>query len=431
MLERFTSWGDRPQSRTILLGTSLFVLGACVRFLHLVAFNQLQFNNPENPAFLEAQSLLNGTIALPARVHDTAVFDGAARNIFQPGQTLYFLAHLGLGGTASLAYYQLELVAIALISALLLNIALLRLSGSKVIFSLSLTLSMMLGAPYFASFPSALGGSIYRANHCFSIVFLVAFLVLISSKLTATRLGWIGACIGAAMLFRAQYVLLLLLPVLLLLQDDEGQRWDLKANLGNPSQRRELLKKIGCLVIAPALALLLILGFQAARFNNPLENGYLLAYEGREDYIADRAQDHGILSEYFLPENLYRTFWAAPELDFDGWEIEGVKGDRRGNSLIFSQPILLMALLIWPSLRNPRVQAWAIASLVLALPVWLYHNPGVYAPGYMRLSLDYIMLWAGALAVGVQRATVPRPLLWLTVPAALWAMFYASLLIPT
>ncbi|MCX7683027.1 MAG: hypothetical protein N2508_13860 [Anaerolineae bacterium] len=70
----------------------------CLLFLRFLTPQDMACHDTKNPALLEAQSLLRGEIALPQRVHDSALWDGQVYNVFQPGQTLVFWGHLLLPG---------------------------------------------------------------------------------------------------------------------------------------------------------------------------------------------------------------------------------------------------------------------------------------------------------------------------------------------
>lgn len=166
-----------------------------------------------------------------------------------------------------------------------------------------------------------------------------------------------------------------------------------------------------------------------ARFHNPLETGYARLYDGRSDYLAQRAHDHGLFSLHFLPENLFRMICAFPKFEFEGWRIQRIVGDPRGNSLLFSQPILLVVPFLWRSLKAARAQSFLFMSLLLAVPVWLYHNPGFYAPGYMRLSLDYLVLWLATIAVLGRYVSRSKCLPWGSVGLTALSVWYGIALL--
>jgi len=442
----------------------LILLIPCVLFLRFLTLPDLSCHGSKNPALLEAQSLLDGKIAIPQRVHDSALFGGKAYNVFQPGQTLFFLTHYLLFGEHGLKLFQLELLLVAVFSTLLLGQALLTLTGEQMVPAICITVSAIFGAPYLVSLRQAFHCSVYRVNHCMSLLFISLSLYLLN-RLPPSAIGSrrdrllsIGACIGAAVLFRAQHVLLVLLPLGCLLQDENT--WAIRRVLRDSSLRRNLAQELVHLLLFPALAVLIIFGFQAFRFGNPLTSGYELIYVGRTDVLAERARTYGIFSLHFVPENLYRTFLALPTFSFDGrWRLS-VVGDPRGNSLLLSQPLLLLFPLLepirktvqaaslcrlyrrigmrrlrfsdrhlLPGLRTARAQNYLLSALALAVPVWLYHNPGYHAPGYMRLSLDYLPLWVAALAASMRALPHKRYLSYALLLCALWAVIYAQLLL--
>jgi hypothetical protein len=411
------------------LAVSLALATASFAFLFLM--NRQDFSIKDtNVSLLEAQSIQSGEITLPQWEHDTALYKDQVINVFQPGQTIFFLVHLiAAGGHRGVEFFQVELFLIFVLSVFLFSLALFRLSGGQSIFSMSLAASAMFGAPYIANLPVALHGSVYRVNHVLSILFVAALLFLVSSKDLNQRLLLISACIGATMLFRMQYALLLFLPLTLILQDAEGRSWRISEAFSTPADRLILAGRVAKLFVFPLLAVIIIAGFQMARFQNPFETGYAYIYSGRTDYLAQRASEHGLFSLYFLPENLYRTFLAFPIFEINGWGIDEIIGDPRGNSILFSQPILLTIIFFRESLVAARVQSFLFVSILLGVPVWLYHNPGISAAGYMRLSLDYLPLWIGTVAVFARYAPRSRHVLWASFGLALWSVLYGIALL--
>jgi hypothetical protein len=427
----------RDAARRLLLGIHearssiavLVIMLASLAFLFLIDGEKPSLKHKENPALREARNLLQGRITLRKRLHDTAVYEGRIVNVFQPGQTLFFLAHLGITGERFLSVFQIEMFLIFMFSVLLCGVALLRLTGNKPVLAASLTASAMFGAPYLASLPLALAGSMYRVNHCLSIVLMLAFLILMAGERSGERRVLIGAAVGGAMLFRAQNVLLLTLPLSALFQDPDGSSWRIAETVATPPARKAFAGRLARLMIGPIIAIVIIAGFQGLRFHDPLQTGYGMIYQGRDDYLARRARQYGLFSLHYLPDNLSRTLWAFPAIKLDGWRLDKIIGDPKGNSLLFSQPILLLAPLLWRGLRSARAQSYLLASLLLATPIWLYHNPGYYGPGYNRLSLDYLPLWIAALGVFARRAAAPRWVSWITAGLAAVAVAYGLALL--
>lgn len=398
-------------------------------FLFLLDWADPSLRHGENPSLHEARSILNGRIALAERVHDAAVHRGRAVNVFQPGQTIFFLVHLLLAGESFLSVFQGEMFAVFVLSVLLCSLALLRLSRGRVAVSTALVASLMFGAPYIASLRLALFGSMYRVNHCLSILPVFGLLILLENEPTRRRPILMGASIGVAMLFRAQNVLLMVLPLSYLLQDPEGRSWKIARVLSTAEGRKTLMHEVFRLALLPTVALVIIGAFQWARFGNPLQTGYELIYKDRDDFLAERFREHGMFSLHYMPENLSRVIWALPTIKMDGWRIDTVFSDPKGNSLLFTQPILLIGILLVRGLLAARAQAFGLASLVLALPVWFYHNPGYYGPGYNRLSLDYLPLWIASIAVLSRYAGAPRYVRWVSLGLCVFSIAYGLILL--
>jgi len=369
-----------------------------------------------NPARAEAEALRSGSLELPERMHDTAERDGRAYNVFQPGMTLLYLVH----DDESAVFIPYELFALFVLTALLLHRALLRLSEGRRATAFALTVSVMFGAPYIASLRPALDGAPWRINHVVSVFFMAGALNAAARGVHTRALAWTGFFIGGAMLFRVQSALMLALPLALLMQDGRGEGWL------SPAVRPG--RRVAALLAYPVLAVLVVAGFQYARFGSPFETGYGLIYAGRSDVLALRAAEHGLMSLYFLPENLWRTFLALPWPRFEDGAFAGLALDDRGNSLLFSQPALLLGVAAWGARRSARMQAFAFVGLLMSLPVLLHHNPGWYAPGYMRLALDYLPMWIAATAVALA-AVRSRRTSWAATACALFAVAYGLYLL--
>jgi hypothetical protein len=407
----------------------LILVAASFAFLFLVNRNNLSIKET-NVSLLEAQSILRGKITLPEREFDAAFYGGETLNVFQPGQTLFFLAHLiASGGDGGVGFFQAEMFLVFVLTTFFFSMAIYRLTNGQGILSLTIAASFMFGAPYIANLPIALKGSVYRVNNILAILCVVIFLFIVSSKIFEKKLLLAGACLGAAMLFRLQNTLLVALPLLLLLQDHDGTSWRFSERFSTPVERTKLAVQAAKLLIFPLLALIVIGGFQMARFQNPLETGYAYIYVDRTDYLAQRAATYGLFSLHFLPENLYQTVLAFPTLKFDGLRLVKIIGDPKGNSLLFSQPILLLLIVLGKSLSKARVKSYLFVCLLLAAPVWLYHNPGLTAHGYMRYSLDYLPLWLATIAVFASYAPKSRFVTYISIFFAIWSILYGIALL--
>lgn len=383
-----------------------------------------------NLAYLEARAILTTqSTALPERVHDTGVHEGRVFQVHQPGQTLFILSHLAAAGERGLRAWKLELFVVFALSAVLLASALSRLGEMSAALAAPLAASVMFGAPYLPSLSRALDGSVHRTNHVFAILFIAAALFLLAGPRSSRQLWGVGICIGGAMVFRSQNVLLLSIPVCLLLQSPDGTTWTLRQKVRTNDARLRLVADLGRLMAGPIAAVVLISVFSIARLGSPFENGYLAIYEGRNDYLALRAREYGLWSLHFLPQNLWQTLFAFPTVSFDGVRIARISADAIGNSLLFSQPIFLLAFAGWKAIFNPKTQAFLVGALLLVIPAMLYHNPGFEAPGYMRYGLDYLLPAAAAVVVAARNRSITTSWIGLAWLLAAWAIYYGVALL--
>jgi hypothetical protein len=220
---------------------SLILVLTSLSFSFLLDRNDLSIKD-KNISLIEAQSIIQGKITLPQREHDAAIYQDRILNVFQPGQTIFFIAHLMVtGGNGGTGKFQLEIFLFFILTVFLFSIAIYRLTNGQIVLSVCIVASFMFGAPYIANLPLALDGSVYRVNHILAILFMVALLFVVSSPTFDKKLILAGACIGAAMLFRLQNALLLLLPLSILLQDSDGNSWELWHRLSTSATRKQFV----------------------------------------------------------------------------------------------------------------------------------------------------------------------------------------------
>lgn len=391
-----------------------------------------------NVSYMEAARWMSGHLTLidditshpHERHHDSAYHNGASYNIFQPGQTLFFMgSFLIWNPERGIPIFKFLILALGIGTAGIYATTFFLGAGRRWLPASLLLITCFVGAPFAPSFDRALHGSVYRVNHVFVWFFIGLFLMMLNRPLTDRRLLLLGGIAAAAILFRLQALLVLLLPTLLLLQDGEGKSWRIREKLLNADERMRLFRRLLLLGVIPLLAVLLVHWLNYLKFGNPLETGYMKIYEERDDYLAARAHEHGLMSLHFLPENLFRHFVSTPEVEFNGWFDVRVDGDARGNGILFSMPLLFAFLLlagqVW---KNPRIQAVFLTTLLVSLPVLLYHNPGYNAPGYSRYSLDYLPLLFFLLALCFGQASRWKGVSFAAIPAAIWAVGYTLML---
>lgn len=150
--------------------------------------------------------------------------------------------------------------------------------------------------------------------------------------------------------------------------------------------------KQGLLFGAPiVVAGILLMLYNAARFDNPGEFGHRYLLEGTRSSIVD----HGLFSYHFLARNLQSAFTNLPAILP---EFPWVKVSGHGLAIWITSPFLLF--LVWPkkqaidahSQSTFRLSIHAILWITvacIAVPGLVYQNSGWFQFGY-RFIMDYL-----------------------------------------
>lgn len=136
-----------------------------------------------------------------------------------------------------------------------------------------------------------------------------------------------------------------------------------------------------------AVPIVLVLGallfYNAARFGNSLDFGYLTANVA--DKLAPDLRRYGQFHLHYLPKNFWAMWLAGPQ--WDG-ERNFWLPDPEGMSLLLTTPALIY-------LVRARQRSWVVtggwlAVGLLLIPLLLYYNTGWWQFGY-RFSLDFMI----------------------------------------
>lgn len=147
---------------------------------------------------------------------------------------------------------------------------------------------------------------------------------------------------------------------------------------------KERLKRIVSFGIPMVLALVVLGGYNAARFGNPLETGHTYHYLGPGE-IHDSFADHSMFNVRNISRNFTYYFMKLPELQ-NGVPI----ADPYGMSAILLSPIFLW--LVFARKRTKEFIGAAVVTSALA-PVFLtYFTTGFWQFG-PRYLLDVLPFW--------------------------------------
>lgn len=174
----------------------------------------------------------------------------------------------------------------------------------------------------------------------------------------------------------------------------------------------------GVLTSLPLLASAsLLLGYNAARFDNPLDFGYL--HENIAQALSSDLRTYGQFNIHFIGRNLRTMLFGLPVLDTQGQLLP----DPYGMSIFLTTPALVYLFQAWwkQDRRSFLVGGtWAALALIF-LPIVTYYNTGWHQFGY-RFSLDFFpcLLILLALTIGEKVSLRMRLLILLGVMVNLW-----------
>lgn len=214
--------------------------------------------------------------------------------------------------------------------------------------------------------------------HLAHAVTLAAGLLALREFLGAGRPMAIGAFVAAILLTRPTAALACVAFVLPLLRGRKGGR-------------------LARLLAMPALGLILLGAYNAARFGDPLDFGYdrmILAGKGKE-----LMEQYGQFSVHYISRNFF-WFFLAPSWPrmAPGFPIGF---DPRGLSLFVASPALLYAFAGVVQQWNAKFVRHAALGIALCLvPLLMYFNTGFWQFGH-RFSMDYMAPMMMLVALGI------------------------------
>lgn len=376
--------GDRPakQSRAglSLTAAAIFAVALVVYWQSAVLLGRV--TSPDDAYFDRlADSFMHGQLYLadPPSDHDLTQHAGQWYVPFPPLPAVLMMPWVALQGRAAVntVTFAIAVGAANVSLAFLLLEALWRRNLIALGMGDRLWLTALWGVGSVHWYMSTLG-SVWFVSQVCTVTFM-----LLATILAATRRGpiWVGLALTAAMGARPLVVLVLpLVAVLSTLEDDGG--WRLRHAL-----RWSLIAAIPI-----ALGALALLAYNAARFGDPFDFGYLTQNVARE-VLADLKR-YGQFSLHYVSHNLWVMLFAGPIWDAKTWQMVPVID---GMALWLTTPAFLLAF----RARTPRWLVWAAALSValLAAPLVTYYNTGWWQFGY-RFSLDFMTPLFVLVAIG-------------------------------
>jgi hypothetical protein len=230
-------------------------------------------------------------------------------------------------------------------------------------------------------------GSTWYLSHVVAVMFTMAAILLV---LRRRSLDVAGLFLGMAAISR--------LPVALSLPFFAGSLAPLGWPPRLPEDRIAAVRRVAMFLAGFAIPVVIYLVYNWKRFGTIVDQSYVLIPGVLQDPIYEKG---GIFSLIYVPRNLFAIFLRSwnyvddpPYLQPSWW----------GLGIFLTTPLYLwLAKAPW---RDPRVQAAAIATALVLIPILTHGNVGISQFGY-RFSLDFQPFLFVILAVAFERG-LPR-----------------------
>ncbi|MBN1370670.1 MAG: hypothetical protein JW987_01825 [Anaerolineaceae bacterium] len=374
------------QRRSLFIAAGVF---AAVWMLLAANAILLERYAPQPKAYFPelAEAFLEGRMYLidPPRTLDLTYFEDRWYVAFPPLGALLMLPEVALEGFAGVNTVAFSILYAALSAALVF----LTLDAFSKQGWTQLNTHGNLWITAFFTFSTALwqltlGGSVTYISQ----VLTTAFLAGAVFAAVASGSPWLaGSGLALAMLARPNVFLMwpFLLAIWLQREKDRGQAPDL----------RKIATWTAASAVPVALAVAGLLAYNAARFHNPFDFGYLEM--NVLNLVREELAQYGQFNLVFIPRNLHSMLLALPVFDetCGRWA-----PDPWGMSLLLTGPALVYAF------RARGKQPWVLgawASLVATvLLLLLYYNTGYSQFGY-RFSMDFMLPLVCLMALGSRK----------------------------
>jgi len=392
--------GRRSTPRRVWLGLVVVYVVVLVLFEPKLLRPGVVFDGRHNTQIVEAESWWNGRLDLPARRWDTALWEDRAYSHFPVMFTLIAAVFVPLCAGVP----QWAMVLLVLVPVPLLAYALFLRRTSSPFWAALLAIGLVCGTSAWPVMKKTVTGGIpYQVNHTLALIGLLILLVEYYGRRRIVVLG-LGLLIAT---MSRQLTMAFLAPLILLALD---------ARLVRRARSRIAAIAIICVIVVGVPLVI-----NTLKFGHPLQTGYKLIYEGREeDGFARDAKIHGLFAAHFLPRNLYYMNLGLPRLQRTK-EAGKPEPNTVGSGIWWTTPLLIWVLVdcrrLWRD-RESRVMLASCAFIFTAL--MFFHATGSDQRGYNRFSLDFLPVM---LAVGAPSCLRGRRR-WVSLLMVVWSVAY-------
>jgi len=222
-------------------------------------------------------------------------------------------------------------------------------------------------------------GNEYYLAHAESFLALTLFLIEWAGK---RRPVLLGVCLGVSFLARPTTILAAIPFGLYLI-------WTRRREL------RAMARGAVAFGLPIAGAIAFYGWFNWVRFGSPFESGYSISLLTLHSLQERRAQ--GLFSIVHIPENFRLAFLTLPDRIS---QFPFFSASKYGMSMLLVSPALLTSL--WAGFRDRTARLLWIATVLVAVPVFLYYGGGYIQYGF-RYSLDFTPFLVALMAIGSHR----------------------------
>jgi hypothetical protein len=367
------------------------------------------FGFDHNVQIGEAQAWWNGRLDLPERRWDTALSDGRVYSYFPPMFSFVSAVVVPLFGGVPHPVIVLLCAAVPALAYPLFA----RLCGHPLPGAL-LTIGYVCGTSMLPVMEAALRGAApYPVNH---VLCSIGGLILAGEVLGRRRM-WLAGIGLALAAWSRQLTVVHALPL----------AWAAWSGVPRPEGRRRLgVVGVTLVVIAGAY-----LGLNTLKYGDPLTTGYMLNHEGRDDVFAREAREHGLLSTWYVPRNLYYANVGLPRvqrIEVAGESRVYLRPNRMGTGVWWTTPLLLWLLADGGAiLREGGGRRMLLLSSVLVFGLLMFwHATGADQRGYNRYSLDCM----GVLFALIAPRAFEGKRRWVTMALLAWSVVYFRFVLP-
>lgn len=367
---------------------TLFIIMAFL-FLGTVISNLFKDDGEQNLHVHQARAFVEGKLDIDHKVNDTAIYDGKYYVTFPPFPAFIITPVVAIFGTVNTTLISLFLTVILFF----VMKSLFKRMGLDYVTSMWLIMAFIFGTGYWFIVKFSFG--VWLFSHAVAVLMLF-FMI---REAFGQKRAWVMAVfLGCAFLTRQLAIYSSVFVIAVLLDKSNG---NMKVYLV------ELLK-FGAIF---SLFVLVYLGFNYLRFDDPFNSGYY--YIAATDEFLGELR-YGLFHYRYIPFNFIYMFLQGPHWVFE--DLKPVNMDYFGTSITFASPFVFLSLKA-RGVSVIKAGAWITIGLCL-IHMMLYCNNGWVQINTQRFTLDFLPVLMVLIAFAVNQ--INKSWMYVTVSIALF-----------